>query len=141
MNFLSFSSFVFFFGCITYLQQPTTGRDRIFHYLYGMLDDDESDTIDAGEIPDEILLVLDTNQDGKINELDWPGLTAPVAFKLFDSNSDGNISVDELPGYMLDDIEKHDGNDKKNADQKVTLEEFSVMYNTVYKIKPLQEEM
>jgi len=102
--------------------------EMMFDWIFGLVDDDESGTVDKGEVPDHVLDALDTNNDNKVDASDLGDVSAKVVFALFDEDGSGKISVNELPEYMIDIIEKSDDNNDNN-DREITLEEFTTMFN------------
>ena len=105
-----------------------SGGELLFDWIFGLVDDDESGTVDKGEVPDHVLDALDTNNDNKVDASDLGDVSAKVVFALFDEDGSGKISVNELPEYMIDIIEKSDDNNDNN-DREITLEEFTTMFN------------
>ena len=104
-----------------------SGGELLFDWIFGLVDDDESGTVDKGEVPDHVLDALDTNNDNKVDASDLGDVSAKVVFALL-SNKQGKISINELPEYLIDIIEKSDDNNDNN-DREITLEEFTTMFN------------
>jgi len=110
------------------LDHPTKHySEMMFDWIFGLVDDDESGTVDKGEVPDHVLDALDTNNDNKVDASEFD-FSAEVVFGLFDEDGSGKISVNELPEYLIDIIEKSDDNNDNN-DREITLEEFTTMFN------------
>ena len=109
-----------------------TGGQMLLSWVYHMLDDDESGTIDPGEMPAEKIQRLDEDGDGDIDADDLKGLTAKAVFELFDDDDSGLIEANELPSYLLANMEQADG-DEKNDNDLLTLEEFTTLFQFRYK--------
>jgi Ca2+-binding EF-hand superfamily protein len=118
----------------------TSGGRMLFNWLFGLLDDDESGTIDKNELSSNKFDVLDTNDDGSIDADDFAGLSADTVFKLFDDDNSGYIDSSELPEYLIASIEAHDG-DEKNDNKKLNVDEFTKLYDFYYMQHEKQDEL
>ena len=112
-----------------------TGGELLFNWIFGLVDDDESGTIDEGEVKENIFKKMDANNDQKVDATDFDLLKAKDVFQLLDEDNSGFISASELPVDLIENIEKS-GNDPDwleddsdaNNDKRITLEEFEAMY-------------
>ena len=110
------------------LKAPTSGGERLFNWIFSLADDDESGTIERNEINDAAFTAMDTNQDGTIDFSDFAGLSASAVFSLFDDDNSGYIDSSELPRYMIQAVEKGDGNER-NDNKMLDLKEFTWYFN------------
>ena len=104
-----------------------TGGELLFNWIFGLVDDDESGTIDEGEVKEDVFKKMDANNDQKVDATDFDLLKAEDVFSLLDEDNSGTISASELPVDLIENIEKSDDSDANN-DKQITLEEFEAMY-------------
>jgi Ca2+-binding EF-hand superfamily protein len=121
-------------------KEKISGGRMIFNWIFGILDDDESGTVDKNEVQSKTLNVLDANNDGLIDADDFDGLSADTVFKLFDDDNSGLIDSSELPEYLIASIEAHDS-DRQNDNKMLSLEEFTKLYNFYYERHQERDEM